>query len=133
MQPIKQENPLGCAVACVACIINSSYLNSLNFFKNGKNKADNTGFLCKDIVAALSKAGLNYEYRYIKDRIRNKIYRHNTIVFLKRSKRYPLGHYLCRVHHKWMDPWINLPNEKIKSGYRAKLPEKPIYAIFRVN
>lgn len=62
------------------------------------------------------------------------IYRDNVIIFLKRSIDYPFGHYLLRVNSKWMDPWINLQkNKNIKdasSGYRMRLPGKPIYAVF---
>lgn len=132
MTLIKQENSLGCGVACVASILNINYQDSLNLFKNGKMKANDTGFLCKEIVMALNKADLNYEYKYIKNKIKKRIYKPNTIVFLRRSKKYPLGHYLCRVNKKWMDPWINFPDKNLKAGYRAKLPETPIYAILEL-
>lgn len=130
MKPIKQEDQLGCAVACVAFTLNVSYKNSLMLVRQGKRKAKNTGFLCKDIVKTLRKWGLNYKYNYIKDKIKNKIYQSGTIVFLRRSKKYPAGHYVCRVNKKWMDPWINFPDTKIEAGFRKKLPEKPIYLIY---
>lgn len=130
MKPIKQENQLGCAVACVAFRLNISYKNSLVLFRYRKRKAKNTGFLCKEVMKALGKRGLNYKYSYIKDKIKNKIYQSGAIVFLRRSKKYPVGHYLCRVDNKWMDPWINFPDSKIEAGFRKKLPEKPIYLIY---
>src|SRR3989344_5928994 len=49
---VKQEDPLGCAVACVAYALNKSYQESLALFANGKEKANVTGFLCKEIVLA---------------------------------------------------------------------------------
>jgi len=74
------------------------------------------------------------EYKYIKGKIRKKIYQDNTIVFIKRSKKYPYGHYLSRYKSSWMDPWINSKNDrkikKIKAGFRKRLPGKAIYAIF---
>lgn len=130
MKPIKQEDRLGCAVACVSFRLNISYKNSLFLFEHGKKKAKNIGFLCKEVVRALGKGELNYKYNYIKDKIRKKICQPGTIVFLRRSKKYPAGHYLCRVNNKWMDPWINFPDTKIEAGFRKKLPEKPIYLIY---
>ena len=129
MNPIKQENPLGCAVACVAFILEINYQNALKFFDNGEVKADDIGFFCREIVMVLDKAGLKYNYKYLKDRIRREIYKQNTIVFIKRSDKYPAGHYLCRSNDKWMDPWINFPNKKIRVGFRKRLPGKPIYLI----
>jgi len=65
------------------------------------------------------------------------MYEDGVIVFIKRSVRYPAGHYLARMNGQWMDPWINFPNDQniknIKnatSGFRKKLPGKPIYALF---
>ena len=43
--PIKQEGPMGCAIACTTFVLNISYQNSLKLFKNGKSKAENIGFL----------------------------------------------------------------------------------------
>ncbi|MBI2327175.1 hypothetical protein HYU92_02545 [Candidatus Curtissbacteria bacterium] len=131
MKPVKQEDSLGCGVACMAFILGINYQNSLNFFKDGRKKANKAGFFCREIVMALEKAGLRYEYKYIKPKIKKKIYKPNTIVFLRRSKKYPSGHYLCRADNKWMDPWINFPVEEKKAGFRRSLPGKPIYAIFK--
>ena len=129
--PIKQEDPMGCAVACTAFVLNINYQDSLKLFKNGKIKAKNKGFLCKEIVKALGYEGLRYEYKYISNKVKRKIYKPGTIVFVKRSKKCPEGHYLYRANNKWMDSWINFPNKNIKAGFRKRLPEKSIYAILR--
>lgn len=126
---MKQEDKLGCGVACVAFILSVDYKNALKLFIDGKRKAKFEGFLCKDLVVALRIAGLSYKFKYIKAKIRKKIYKINTIVYLRKSKKYPLGHYLVRFENNWMDPWINFPNENKKAGFRKRLPEKPIYAI----
>lgn len=132
MKLIAQEDHLGCGAACVAAVLGVSYQESLDLFKNGQKKAVEVGFLCKELVIALKKKGLEYEYRYIKGKLRKKISKQGTVVFLKRSKKYPSGHYLCRAENMWMDPWINFPDEDRKSGFRKRQPEKPIYVIYPV-
>jgi len=128
--PVIQKDSMSCAVACTAFILNISYQSSLKLFRNGKWKVKNKGFLCKEIVNILGNRGFKYEYKYISNKIKRKIYKPNTIVFLKRSGKYPSGHYLSRADNNlWMDPWINFPDENKKAGFRKKLPEKPIYAI----
>lgn len=129
MKPIAQEHPFGRGVACVAFVLSTSYQCSLKLFNAGKNKVNTKGFLCREIVNILNNAGLNYHYKYVSSKIREKIYTSRTIVFIKRSKKYPAGHYLVRKNNKWMDPWINFPHKNIKAGFRARLPGRPIYAI----
>mgnify|MGYP001563219775 CR=1 FL=1 len=130
MEPIRQEDPFGCGIACVAFVTDISYEDSLKLFEDGKSKAKKVGFLCKEIVNALKFKGQIYEYKYVKIRYRKIIYNQNTIVFIKRSNKYPTGHYLVRANNKWMDPWINFPYENAKAGFRKRLPGKPIYMIF---
>ncbi|KKR25572.1 MAG: hypothetical protein UT57_C0063G0005 [Microgenomates group bacterium GW2011_GWC1_39_7] len=134
MKPIKQDNPLGCAVACAAFILRITYGESLNLFKNGRNKANSTGFLCKEIIAVLEQIGFKYEYKHVNGKTKKKIRRLNSIVFLRRSKRYPRGHYMVRsANNRWMDPWINFPNKEIEAGCRGRLPERPIYGILEIE
>ncbi len=131
--PVKQEDQLGCGVACVSFILDISYLEALCLFKKGELRAKRLGFYCKDIIEAFNNIGIRYTYKYIKQRIRSKIYKKGTIVFIKKSKKYPSGHYLCRAQDVWMDPWINFRLDKdilkAKAGFRKRLPGKPIYAI----
>lgn len=131
--PIVQQHPFGCAVACVAYALDVPYGKALRLFRDGEQHAKSRGFYCKEIVAALEKAGKNYGYRYVSARVKKKNYGNNTIVFTRRSKKYPAGHYLCQTKNLWMDPWINFPQNKnikyAKSGLRKRLPNKPIYAI----
>jgi len=58
-QPVTQEHSLGCAVACVAYVINRSYKEALKLFREPE-KAWTVGYYCDDIVRALAKADLNY-------------------------------------------------------------------------
>ncbi len=115
----------------MARVLNIPYQKALSLFRNGKRKQILRGFYCREIVTALKKAGIKSEWRYITKDIYRRINRDKTIVFIKRSDKYPQGHYLCRIENKWMDPWINMPDiTPAKSGFRKHLPGKPIYAIF---
>ena len=134
MKTITQEHDFGCGIACLAFICQLPYLQVVNYL--GIIKANNSGFTCKELVRGLEHFGLSYDYKYIKSSLRKSIYKNGTIVFIKRSKKYPYGHYLTYHNGKWADSWINLPYDKnitnAKSGYRKRLPDKPIYMIFSV-
>ena len=131
MKNTTQRNKFGCGIACAASVLDLSYQQAKKLFTNSK-QAKNFGFLCKEIVTALKKKGFIYEYKYIKPKVKRRIYRPGTIVFIARSIKYPAGHYLSRDSKKrWMDPWINFPSDvsKAKSGFRKRLPGRAIYAI----
>lgn len=129
MKSIKQEHSYGCGVACAAFIVKMRYQDVISAIDDGKNKANSKGFWCKELVAFLNSKKFSYQCKYVNRKIRNKIYHQGTIVFIKRSKKYPSGHYLARYENKWMDPWINFPEIIIKAGFRKKLPGRSIYAI----
>ncbi len=130
---IAQQDDFGCSVACVANLLGLSYSQALRLFDKPEN-AKTKGFTCRDIVDALNKYDYPTHYKYLKPKLRSRIYEPGTIAFIARSKKYPAGHYLLRVNSGWADPWINLPIDKnvkkAKAGYRKRLPGKPIYAIF---
>lgn len=130
IRKIVQEDPLGCGVACVASVLNSTYKKTL---RENRNKAKTEGFLCKDLINILKQGNKEYSYHYINSKVKRKIYKDKTIVFIKRSEKYPSGHYLCRINNKWMDPWINFNESQdvsnAKAGFRKRLPGKPIYAL----
>ena len=132
---ITQKNKFGCGIACVASVLNISYERALEIFPLGKVMAKKRGFLCSEMIFYLKKAGRNYIYRYLNKKHKRKIYKNGTIVFIKRSVKYPSGHYLCRFGDKWMDPWINFQDSKdiqhAKSGFRKRLPGIAIYGIFK--
>ncbi|MCL5970876.1 MAG: hypothetical protein M1450_05270 [Patescibacteria group bacterium] len=133
MKPVKQDDDFGCAVACVAFVLNTRYSNAIKFFRNGKKRAERIpNFYCRELVEILNNAGLNYQYKRFKPKIRRKIHKEKSIVFIRRSKKYRYGHYLVRFNNLWMDPWINLPDRKIKAGFRKRLPGKAIYAILKI-
>lgn len=129
MRPVKQEHYYGCGVACIAFVTKKIYQDVINSIESGENKAENKGFFCGELVVFLNNNGFYYYWKYINKKIRSKIYQQGVVVFVKRSKRYPFGHYLARSENKWMDPWVNFPVANIKGGFRKRLPGKPIYAI----
>ena len=133
--PVTQEDNMGCGAACMAFLIDCSYAKAIAIIGNAKKMASARGFYCRDLVIGLRRAGKNYAYKYVKSSNRKNIYSDGTIVFIKKSKRYPEGHYLCRHKGSLMDPWINFKEERnvrlAKSGFRKRLPGHPIYAIWK--
>ena len=133
-QSINQEHDFGCGVACVAFAANIPYRHASRLL--GEERAAHIGFFCKELVVSLNKLGLSYEFKYLKPRLRAKIYQEGVIVFIRRSKQYPSGHYLIRHNGSWMDPWINLHATKdvsnASSGFRKRLPGNAVYAIFPI-
>ena len=125
---VAQEHEYGCAVACVATILNTTYYDAFNLFSE-KGNAAGVGFYCRDIIKALESAERRYLYYYIKPNKRSLIYTEDTIVFVKKSPKYQAGHYLARKNGTWVDPWINFPTFPIKAGPRKRLPGIPIYAL----
>lgn len=55
------------------------------------------------------------------------------IVLLRRSKQFPVGHYLAYYQGGWMDPYINLDDDhnfqNPKSGFREILPGRAMYVL----
>jgi len=129
---IKQKHSLGCGFACLAFVTGLSYDHIISYF--GKIKAKKEGLYCREIVNFLKRFFPKAHFKYLKPKWKRKIYQDGTIVFIKRSEKYPYGHYLVRYKNLWMDPWINLLKDeritKAKAGFRKRLPGKPIYAIF---
>lgn len=128
---ITQEFDYGCGIACFAFALHITYRQAADLL--GEKQANSTRFWIKDLTAALNNAGKYYKSKHIKPLTKNVVYEEGTIVLIRRSKLYPTGHYLIRHEGNWMDPWINLPANKnikhAKSGYRKRLPGKPMYAL----
>ncbi|OGM96818.1 MAG: hypothetical protein A2816_00360 [Candidatus Yanofskybacteria bacterium RIFCSPHIGHO2_01_FULL_39_44] len=134
MRPVKQKDMSGCAVACVAFVLGVSYSKALKLFKNGQKYSKFRGFYCREVVQALIKGKVEYAYKHVSNKTKRLVNLDKSIVFIKRSSKYPQGHYLCRTRNKWMDSWINFPDiSSVKAGFRTKLPGKPTYVIFRTK
>ncbi len=129
---IKQKIPLRLYVGVK---INKSKIISLQditYFDKGNENAKFRGFLCSEIVKALGKAGYKFHFKYT-GRMKKYNFPNNTIVHIKKSKKYPVGHYLCLTQKGWMDSWINFPRLNARAGFRKRLPGKPIYAIVPIT
>ena len=131
-ESITQEFDYGCGIACYAFALGITYQQAVDTL--GKEQASSTRFWVKDLTAALNKASKKYESKHFKPYLHKRLYEEGTIVLIRRSKIYPAGHYLIRHKKYWMDPWINLPEdrdiENARSGFRKRLPESPTYVIF---
>lgn len=130
VQSITQEDEMGCSIACVAFAINDSYENAKKLFTHLEH-ASTKGYYCGSIAHALKKAGLKYSFRKINDENKKLLSKENSIVFIKKDKNYPEGHFLIKTKKGWMDPWINLPKKPRKSGFRDKLPGNPTWIIYK--
>lgn len=132
---ITQQDDMGCGAACVSFITGNSYEEVL--IKLGKVKASTTGFTLKELRLALYDKGYSYQQKHINHIASRRLYSEGIIVFIARSSRYPVGHYLVRHQGMWMDPWINHPNDKnlieAKSGFRRRLPGKAQWVIFEAT
>jgi len=127
---ITQEDSMGCGAACVAYVTGSPYHVAVSIL--GITKAQTRGFHIKELVEGLKYFGYSSHYSRIKVGER-RIYHEGDIVFIRRYKRYPYGHYLVKISQGWMDPWINLPFDQdimnAQSGLRKRLPGKAQYVV----
>jgi len=131
MKSVTQEHSSGCSVACVASVLGISYKQALKLFENPAY-AGSRGYYCREIVRVLKKGGRDYSYAFLKPKNKELARIPGSIVFIRKSARYPLGHYLARDEKgQWMDPWINYPEIKpAKSGFRKTLPGKASWVVY---
>lgn len=129
-QSVTQEMPNGCGIACFAFVTKRSYQQTAEFL--GEEQANSNHFLVKHFRDELNRYGLSYTSKHIRP---NQTVEpvEGMIVLLRRSKQFPVGHYLAYHAGKWMDPRINLENDRTfldpKSGYRDTLPGEVMYAL----
>ncbi len=128
---VTQEHPMGCAIACVASLLGVSYKNHYGYSK--KENAAKKGYYIKDIILALKKRKLRYKGSKVTNKTRKYLNKIGSIAFIKRSKRYPAGHYLLKTNKGWMNPWINYPEiAPAKSGFNKNLPGKAQWILYKV-
>jgi len=130
MKAVAQEDLAGCAVACAAFVLGITYGKALKLFDS--KGAGKSGYYCREIVEALGRAGKKYSFAYVKPGKRMLLKRPMCIVFVKKSGKYPLGHYLARAGcGLWMNPWVNFPKIKgVKAGFQKSLPGKAQYVVY---
>lgn len=134
-EPITQEDDFGCGAACVAFVARKPY--SVIIALLGEGNAKTKGYYCRELVDALAELDLGYTYRHVKLHKGDLAYLEGSIVFLKRSKKYPFGHYIVRHSGQWMDPWINFASNRdiarAQSGYRQRIPGIPQYVLYETS
>ncbi len=130
---ITQEAPYGCGIACFAFVAGIAYRQAEEFL--GEELAKSDRFIVKQLREELNRYELSYVSRHVKpDQTIEP--QDGTIVLLRRSKQFPVGHYLAFHEGKWMDPYINLSTDKDfqdpRSGFRDTLPGQPMYVFTRI-
>jgi hypothetical protein len=127
---ITQEMPNGCGVACFAFVSGITYKAAEQFL--GEEQAKSSRFVLKHFREELNRFGLNYESKHIRPTQTIEPVE-AMIVLLRRSKQFPVGHYLAFHNGKWMDPRINLGDDRIfhnpTSGFRDVLPGQAMYIL----
>src|SRR5262249_20075062 len=131
---VRQEHTLGCGVACVAFRCGLTYRKALTLFDR-REHAWIRGYFCEELVAALGRAGLDYDYvPFAPDEFpdhRAFLQAEGTIAFVEPSEAYPMGHYLIRHRGRWMNSWLNFPMMlPVEAGFQARIPGKPSYIVF---
>ena len=127
---VAQEKPNGCGIACFAFVCGIRYQDAEEFL--GPEQANSSRFIVKHFRGELNRYGLQYESRHVRPGaiIEPK---DGMIVLLRRSPQFPVGHYFAYHEGKWMDPRINLVDDrefqKPISGFRDELPGEIMYTI----
>lgn len=121
---------MGCAVACVAFILKTSYDDAKRAFKHPEY-AWQRGYYCREICEALRSRGKEYTCSRYSPEKRRLLYRPYIIVFIAKSKKHPFGHFLVRTKNGWMNPWINIPSMvPAKSGFQKRLPGRIQWVLY---
>ncbi len=127
---VAQEHTMGCGVACVASLIGTGYEKAMKLFN--KRAASARGYYFKDIIPALKKSGLNYKGSKVNDKSEKYLKINGSIIFIKRSEKYPKGHYLLKTNKGWMNPWMNYPKiNPARAGFQKKLPGKVQWILYK--
>ena len=130
MESITQESPNGCGIACFAFVCGLTYKQAEKFL--GPEQAKSNRFIVKHFREELNRFGLKYASKHIRPN-QTFLPKDGDIVLLRRSKQFPVGHYLAYKSGKWMDPRINLQEDRMFnkpiSGFRDELPGQPMYVI----
>ncbi len=130
MKPVTQEEPMGCAIACVAFVLESSYKKAKAMFSHPEYSFTK-GFYCREITNVINKGGENYGFSKFKKEHKKIMNKSGTIIFTERNENYPGGHFLVKTKSGWMNPWANFPNiTPAKAGYQKGLPGKEKWIIY---
>lgn len=126
MRLISQEDSMGCAIACVAFVLNINYKEATQLF-DFPEKRKTSGYRSSELRKALQKKEYGNFSKYV-GRITKPILQSGDIVYVKKCVTFPCGHYLVKIARGYMDPFINLhevggDHRKAKAGKRLVLSE----------
>ena len=138
-QLIYQHDINGCGIAVLANLLESDYSTIKSDFENFFYPI-NRGIKVFDVVKYLETKSFHYETKFINPKklsdeeglnIAKTI---NSITLIRKSNKYPIGHYLLRTKEGWIDPWFNLPSiDNVHAGIREDLPNPAMYVILPKN
>jgi len=121
---------MGCGIACVAYIARKKYDEVLDLFEKGY--AETRGYYCRDLVNALDMLGLKYSYKKATEKNKSLVRKDESIIFIRRSSKYPEGHYIVKTKIGWMNPWVNFPESNpIKSGFNKRLHGQAQWVLYK--
>ncbi len=122
---------MGCAVACVASLLNITYSQAHALFTEREN-AWTRGFYCSEVVQALAQIGQEWNFKKFDPAEHLPLaLRKGTIVFIAANSNYPMGHFLLRKKTGWMNPWSNFPQMiPVEAAIQEDLPGEISYLIF---
>lgn len=132
MRLVAQENYSGCSVAVTASILGISYQEALGLFPPGL--AEEKGYYCHEIVEALYKRGVHYNWGFIESLGEKKLLElmHviGSVVYVDSSQGLPRGHYLLRTSEGWMNSWANFRDWPSEAAIVKTLPGNPLYVVY---
>jgi ABC-type bacteriocin/lantibiotic exporter with double-glycine peptidase domain len=119
---IPQEHAMGCGIACVAFVVGKSYKKIFSHDEESR-RAWTRGYYCSELVDILKIFGRQYSWRALTRRTKKSEIPIGSIVFMRRSRQWPEGHYLVKVgENKYMNPWINAPSIKnVRAGFQTSI------------
>ena len=102
---VRQDDAMGCGVACVAFVTGLAYNEAAACFEvPARREARGRGYIRREMVAALKKANSAYRLRYfgtVTGARRAQVVPSGAIVFVWNGK---VGHYVVRHEDVWMCP-----------------------------
>lgn len=130
MKAVVQEHGLGCAVACVASLLGTSYKKALKLFSE-KSHAYRRGYYCIEICEAIRKGRMKYNFKKITPKTKGLLKKNKVIVFISPYRKVIAGHFLLKTSRGWMNSWINFPIiTPAKAGFQKKIPGKARWVIY---
>jgi hypothetical protein len=124
---VKQEDPMGCGIACVAFVLGISYKEATKLLTLPEKRK--TLGIAQVIYEKLSRGGSYDSFSRYVGRLDDTRVEIGDIVYVKKCKMFPSGHYLVKINGGYMDPFINMGEvvgdyTRAKAGKRFPLKER---------